>query len=95
MADRLTHMQTIKNGLEALRPILQGLEDSGYLTLFDEFLDQSEFGLALHCICDYLLEPQTAPRDTATIECIATLHSAMEIEDDCVELLQAKTKSAV
>ena len=90
-----TGIQNLKNSVAQLRPILERPGQAGYLTLFDEFVDQDEFGLALHCVCDYLLEPQTAAPDTSTLERIALLHSAMQIGDECIELLREKAKLAV
>lgn len=38
-------------------------EAAGYLKFFDDFLEEGEFGLALHALCDYLLEPDVPAVD--------------------------------
>jgi len=57
----------------------------GYLDLFDGFVREAELGLALHAICDYLLEPDAPLAEGTVIENIQALHSSMELEDDCVD----------
>ena len=42
--------------LKALRNLLS---DTQYLKLFDEFLAKYEFGLAVHALCNFLLEPNS------------------------------------
>lgn len=90
-----TRIQELKSSLAQLRPILEGPEQQGYLALFDELVEHHEFGLALHCVCDYLLEPQTAAPDQVTAQRITWLHSAMQIEDECIESLRERVKLAV
>ena len=54
--------------------------------LFDEYLEHNELDMALHAICDSLLESgQPVPR--SLLERIAAVHQIMEITDDCVEHL--------
>jgi hypothetical protein len=86
--------QELRISVAKLRPILEGPEQQGYLLLFDEFLDEHEFGLALHCVCDYLLEPQAPAPHPATVERIALLHSVMQIEDECLKSLHQKAELA-
>ena len=77
--------------LGELRPILLGGDNAGgYLDLFDRFLEHNELGLALHAVCDYLLEPASPSPEISMIENILTLHQSMEIEDDCVDRLRRK-----
>jgi hypothetical protein len=59
-----------------------------FLGPFDEFMDQYEFELALHVVCDFILEPDSPRVDQATIDRIQRLHAAMGIDDRCVEDLQ-------
>jgi hypothetical protein len=58
--------------------------------VFDEFLREHEWGLALHVVCDYLLEPATPPAAAELIEEIQGLHKAMGIEDSCAIDLRRK-----
>jgi hypothetical protein len=60
------------------------------LTLFDEFLSANELGLALHVLCDFLLEPDALPTSPELRLRLQLLHSRMEIIDDCVARLQEK-----
>jgi len=50
--------------------------------LFDEFVRETELGLALHTVCDYLLESETPRPEATTVEQIRALHTSMEIKDD-------------
>ena len=63
--------------------------DSRFSDQFDEFVREHEFDLALHLICDSVLESTTQPA-TALIQKIEDLHAAMKIEDNCVASLQDK-----
>ena len=79
--------------MSELRPILErGENASGYLALFDESVRESELGLALHAVCDYLLEPGPASPESGIIENIRSLHGSMRIEDDCVDRLRQKVE---
>jgi hypothetical protein len=91
MNDRTRRIEELRDNVGELRPVLaEGSNAEGYLTLFDEFVPECELGLALHSVCDYLLEPGTPPAAAETINRIQALHAAMEIEDDCMERLMAK-----
>ena len=57
--------------------------------LFDEFLREHEFELALHVLCDYLLEPTTQPAAPTVVKLIEKLHASMQIVDNCVADLHA------
>jgi hypothetical protein len=74
--------------LQSLRPILLTEHGHSFLDLFDEFMREQEFELALHVVCDYILEPNTLTVSNATVEEIRRLHTEMRIVDDCVEDLQ-------
>ncbi|HWX56530.1 MAG TPA: hypothetical protein VN176_18250 [Verrucomicrobiae bacterium] len=77
--------------LEHLRAILaEGQCAHGYVTLFDEFVREAEFDLALHCVCDYLLEKETAPPAATVTDQIHALHVAMGLNDDCINRLCEK-----
>jgi hypothetical protein len=60
---------------------------------FDEYLSANELGLALHVVCDFLLEPDQPPRSIELQTHLQRLHSKMEIDDNCVIRLQQKAVS--
>jgi hypothetical protein len=64
-----------------------GITALGY---FDEFLSANELGLALHILCDFFLEPDAPPTSQEQRLRLQSLHSSMEIVDDCVARLQQK-----
>jgi hypothetical protein len=74
-----------------LRPIFpSGRRGETCCALFDEFLENREFGLALDVLCDFLLEPDVPlPSETEFNE-IALLHTLMEVQDDCILRLRDK-----
>ena len=74
--------------LMSFRPLLVDGGDGGYLNLFDEFMRETEFGSALDLVCDFMLEPDSPKIDAASIDRVEALHTAMEMEDDCVEKLR-------
>lgn len=83
--------EELRAGVEELRPILVAEQRAhGYLSLFDEFVREAELGLALHTVCDYLLESETPRPEATTVERIRALHASMEIEDDCLDRLRQK-----
>jgi hypothetical protein len=41
--------------LQSLRPVLLAGPDRSFPNLFDEFVPQREFELALHVVCDFIL----------------------------------------
>jgi hypothetical protein len=73
--------------LKALRNLLS---DTQYLKLYDEFLAKYEFGLAVHALCDFLLEPNTQTVTRAELAEITSLHFVMQFQDDCVKRLMEK-----
>ena len=85
---------SLRTGLLKLRPIFTGQQAAiAYLHFFDEFVREEEFGLALNTVCDYLLESDTPTPSDSLIDQIHTLHSAMEVDDDCVTHLREKAAS--
>jgi hypothetical protein len=56
---------------------------------FEEFMREHEFELALHVLCDYLLEPTTQPVAPTVVKLIEKLHASMQIVDNCVADLHA------
>ena len=83
-------MSALQDQLQKLRPLLDGASESR-LDLFDEFVREHEFELALHTVCDFRLEPNVRRLNASELEQIRLLHQAMQIEDSCVEELQKRT----
>jgi hypothetical protein len=59
------------------------------LDVFDEFGQQQEFKLALHAVCDFILDSNSRQVSESIINEILHLHTAMEIDDACVQELQS------
>jgi hypothetical protein len=66
------------------------ISEPKYLALFDEFLNEHEFGLALENLCDFLLEPGTSVVADSVLEQIRRLHDLMGVADSCVDDLRQK-----
>ena len=79
------HFEDLWAGLSPLRGFLG--EDREQW--FDEYMDHNEFGLALHVVCDSLLEEEELVVDDCTIEAIETLHEKMQLVDACVTQYEA------
>lgn len=84
-------LQDLKTELGQLKDTLPQRMDERYSQLFEEFMREYELGLALHVICDFLLEPSTRAPSKNTLEKIRALHSAMRINDSCVAELLKKS----
>jgi hypothetical protein len=80
----------LQSELKSLRTVLLGEHGHSFLDLFDQFMEQREFGLALHAVCDFLLGPNSSQVDKSTVDQIQGLHIAMEIDDRCVEELRSR-----
>jgi hypothetical protein len=76
--------------LRSLLPVLLAESGRPFLNLFDEFVENHEFELAVHVVCDFMLEPNSPPVSTSTVEQIRRLHVAMEIDNHCVENPQSQ-----
>jgi hypothetical protein len=74
---------------ETLRGVLPA-NDFKKIEFFDELVEQREWEVALHVVCDYLLEAKTPAASVEVIRVIAELHEVMEIEDGCVRDLRGK-----
>jgi hypothetical protein len=85
--------QMLTKELVALRDMLSCRLDTNFASIFDEFVGQHEFGLALNLVCDYLLEPTTPAASASILQQIQKLHALMKVEDDCVVKLQRKAAS--
>jgi hypothetical protein len=85
---KLAYLKEVATRLNELRYVFS--KDDDWPKLFDEFIREYEFELALHVICDYLLELEIQIPDDAILEKIESLHRTMQIEDDCLRNLRAK-----
>jgi hypothetical protein len=74
----------MKERLASLRAVLSTGNGTNSLELFDEFVQQHEWELALHVVCDHLLEPTAQAAPSGVIQQIKSLHEAMGIQDTCV-----------
>jgi hypothetical protein len=88
------HYAALKTRLESLRGLLSPeIKAEVYSALFDDFLSNREFGLALEVLCDFLLEPHVRPVSEAELNEIASLHVLMEVEDQCFLRLREKRQN--
>ena len=78
--------------LTNLRAVLSEGQALDAHQVFDEFVREHEWGLALHVVCDYLLEPTTQAAPEAVMQQIQSLHEVMAIEDTCVADLRRKAE---
>jgi hypothetical protein len=93
--ERIQHYARLRAHLESLRPISpSGPRGETYCALFDDFLTNNEFGLALDVLCDFLLEPDTPPPSETEFDEIALLHTLMEIQDARLLLLRDKRQNS-
>jgi hypothetical protein len=76
--------------LQSLRPALLAECDRSFLNLFDEFEQQHEFDLALCVVCDFIIDSDSPQVSKSIIDRILRLHSAMKINDGCVQKLQSR-----
>jgi hypothetical protein len=85
------HYAASKTRLESLHAVFSaGIKAEAYSALFDNFLSNREFGLALEVLCDFLLEPDVRPVTELELKEIASLHALMEVEDQCFLRLSNK-----
>jgi hypothetical protein len=84
------HRRELSSRLRDLRGLFSGQEASSYVGLFDEFLRQQEFGLALEALCDFLVEPNGPGITETDINRIEALHLLMQVEDNCVSALRRR-----
>ena len=65
------------------------------VNLFDELVRECELDLALHCVCDYLLESETGNLDGPTNSKMSVQFIFQwDLSDDCVERLRRRIKMA-
>ncbi|HEV2280046.1 MAG TPA: hypothetical protein VGS02_17840 [Acidobacteriaceae bacterium] len=65
----------------------RGESASKYRDWFRETLDQNELELALHAVCEFLIENPNATLKTAELDRIRVAHELMSLEDDCIRKL--------
>jgi hypothetical protein len=82
--------QQLKAKLLSLRPVLLAEDAKSSLDLFDQFMEHHEFGLALHVVCDFVLDHKSPQVDGSTVDQIEQLHTSMEINDRCVKDLRSQ-----
>jgi hypothetical protein len=84
----------LRTRLETLRPIFSsGGKSETFCALFNEFLENREFGLALEVLCDFLLEPDVSLPSEIELNEVAELHALMEVQDDCLLRLRGKRQN--
>jgi hypothetical protein len=76
--------------LQSLRTVLPSENGGPLLRVFDEFMQQHEFGLALHVVCDFILDRDPPWVDKSILEWVESLHAVMGIDDGCVQALRNK-----
>ena len=81
----------LQSALQALRTEFPGSDaDHAARALFDEFVAEGEFWLALETLCDSLLESEGSMITSQLLAAISRLHAKMRIDDNCVTLLRRK-----
>jgi hypothetical protein len=80
----------LRTQLQTLRPLLLADDGRAFLDLFDNLIQETEFGAALDVLCDFILQPDSPKVNKTTVDQIQRLHAAMKINDRCVEELQKK-----
>jgi hypothetical protein len=90
------HYRDLANRLKSLRGLIS-IPPNGakYAELFDEFVSVNEFELALHALCDFLLESVSTLPDRRALDQIEFLHQRMKLRDDCVSRLRQKRMASL
>lgn len=76
--------------LTALEAAYSAPEDESDLAFYKGFLDANLYEVALHVLCDHLIEHAPRSLTPEVIANIAELHSLMGLQDDCVSALNKK-----
>jgi hypothetical protein len=76
--------------LQSLRPVLLAEPNRSFLDLFDEFVEQHEFELALHLVCDFIFDSDSPQASKSIVDQIQHLHSTMKIDDGSVQKLRSR-----
>ena len=86
------HFREIAVRLETLRNVFSsGKQGAKYEAFFDEYLQANDLELALHAVCDFLLDSTTRQPTDLALRTIESLHNLMELRDDCVAKLKEKS----
>ena len=80
------HWNELTADLLFLRRLLSG--DRKAEEIFDDFVDHNELELALHTICDFLLEHERIAIENPDFDAIETLHERMRIRDGCIAAIR-------
>ena len=80
--------EELQKSLAVLAEVFVVGGDSPYKASFDELMREHEFGLALHSVCDYLVAEGLGLITPDRIELVKELHSAMQVQDNCVSELE-------
>ena len=94
LANQCFREEELKRKFVRLKAILPTGRDGNSSKIVDEFVREHEWELALHVVCDYLLEPTTQVVPAAAVQEIQSLHEALGIEDNCVADLRGKPSSS-
>jgi hypothetical protein len=81
------HYRDVSDRLGRLKDLVSNAEGLRY---FEESLAANELEVALHALCDFLLERSSLPVSSAVLEQVKDLHDLMQLEDNCVEKLKQK-----
>jgi hypothetical protein len=88
------HYREVHNLLFPLERVFdEGPEGQKYRSFFSEELDANELEVALHAVCDFLLESSTTPISASVVDQIEVLHKKMAIEDDCTAKLRHRLEA--
>ena len=82
--DKLRSYEELRVSLAPLRRLLE--ENKASLSIFDEFMEHNEFGLALLTICDSILDHEGVFIEEGEMKAIRTLSRRMQMND--VEISQ-------
>jgi hypothetical protein len=86
----IDHWSHLHRELSALRKLL--VSDEVARANFDEYLDVNEFELALHTLCDHLLDSTALFATDLEITAIDKLHQEMRLVDKCVANLRRQAE---
>lgn len=90
------HYAELRKRLEALRYMFpSGGRAETYRCLYDDFIENHEFDLAVDVLYDCLLEPESAPPNENEFHAIAEVLNLMEIQDDRFVRLREKQQNAL
>ena len=86
-------LKEVQVRLGSIRRVLLTRKGESFLPLFDELMQEGEFGLALSTLCDYILDPEAEPVSKSIVDEIVRLGIAMGVDDSRFEELQKRCKA--